>query len=534
MYSNPNLHDAPSYRWWAGIEIVLIFLLFFLFSGWPPPDVNEAHYLAKAKHYWTPEWCAGDSFLESSDAHLVFYWTFGWLTRWLSLPATAWVGRFLVWGLQAWSWQRLSRAIVPVPMASLLTAALFLLFTQWFHMAGEWVVGGVEAKGVAYALVFFALERMLRNRWNVAWLLLGAATSFHVLVGGWSMVAAGFAWFSCRQLRPPLRSMLPAMVAGVLLALPGLLPALALDQSGSAEIAQQANWIYVYERLSHHLVFWRFPHVYMARQALLLVAWIGVCMLTPCPLDQGELGQRPLRGFVAGAVLIALVGIVIDQSLLRHLDLAASLLRYYWYRLSDAMLPVGAALSLVAALHVLARRRPTAAQVALIISVVAATGNLALIQVQRRDDMRPRAVVQMLPSVPGSAERTQVIYDDWRDACAWIADNTPSDARFITPRMQQTFKWYAGRSEVCAWKDIPQDAAGLVNWWEQIHELYTGAVNRAGLAIHGEERLVELARKHGADYIVIDRSKTRRRLLLPRVYPTDPFESSSYEVYRVP
>ena len=36
-------------------------------------------------------------------------------------------------------------------------------------MAGEWVVGGVEAKGFAFALVFFALESGVRERWRTAW-----------------------------------------------------------------------------------------------------------------------------------------------------------------------------------------------------------------------------------------------------------------------------------------------------------------------------------------------------------------------------
>ena len=76
-------------RWTAAAEIMLIFLLFFLYAGWPPPDVNEAHYVAKAKHYWQPDWCPTDHFLASADAHLVFYWTFGWLTRLAPLASVA-------------------------------------------------------------------------------------------------------------------------------------------------------------------------------------------------------------------------------------------------------------------------------------------------------------------------------------------------------------------------------------------------------------------------------------------------------------
>jgi len=303
-------------RWTAAAEIMLIFLLFFLYAGWPPPDVNEAHYLAKAKHYWQPEWCATDHFLQSADAHLVFYWTLGWLTRLAPLPVAAWLGRFLTWILLAWSWRRLSWAVIPRPFASLLTACGFLLFSGRFHMAGEWVVGGFEAKGIAYSLVFFALGAILRQRWNLGWILLGAATAFHVLVGGWSLVAAGCAWLACQHLRPPLTRMLPAIGAALVLALPGLVPALWLNHDVSAEVVREANSIYVYGRLAHHLVFHRFPHWHMARFAILLVVWLVACRATICPISAGKLGQRPLRGFVCGAVLIAVVGIAIDQSLL--------------------------------------------------------------------------------------------------------------------------------------------------------------------------------------------------------------------------
>src|SRR6187551_1664041 len=81
----------------AAFEVIWIFLIFFLFAGSPPPDAGESHYLVKAKHYWNPEWCAGDQFLESFDTHVGFYWTLGWLTRFFSLDATAWIVRVLVW-----------------------------------------------------------------------------------------------------------------------------------------------------------------------------------------------------------------------------------------------------------------------------------------------------------------------------------------------------------------------------------------------------------------------------------------------------
>jgi hypothetical protein len=53
---------------------------------------------------------------------------------------------------------------------------------------------------------------------------------------------------------------------------------------------------------------------------------------------------------------------------------------------------------------------------------------------------------------------------DWRAACAWIRDETPRDALFLTPRTQWSFRWFAQRADYVNWKDCPQDAAGIVEW----------------------------------------------------------------------
>ncbi|MCY2992809.1 MAG: hypothetical protein NTY19_33750 [Planctomycetota bacterium] len=522
-------------RLWNLAEIGLIFLLFFLFAGWPAPDVNEAHYLAKAKHYWNPSWCPGDAFLGSADAHLVFDWTFGWLTLLFPLPVVAWLGRCLTWGLLAWSWRRLSFAVVPERLVAVLSAALCLLFNEHCQMAGEWVVGGVEAKGFAYVCVFLALESLLRQRWSAVWIWIGLASAFHVLVGGWSAVAVGCAWLSCRQLRPPLARLAPAMLCGLLLALLGLLPALALTRGVSADLACEANEIYVYGRLSHHLVFWLFPHYRLARQALLLAVWLAACFATPCQVCRGRLGQRPLRGFVGGAVAIALAGIVIDQSLRDYSDLAAALLRYYWFRLNDVMLPVGAALALVALVRSWQNSRPKLAGWATAVAIGAVGTSLIMGNLERRNDLRPGADRQGLPTWDDDARMTRQAYVAWCRVCWWISEHTESEARCITPRSQQTFKWRAGRSEVCSWKDMPQDAGALVDWWQREQEVYPRLVLAGGLAAHGEQRLLELAEKYGARYIVLDRYLSQRPLLLRRVYP-DQFDDPQafYEVYQVP
>ena len=118
-------------------EVLLIFLVFFALAGDPAPHQNEPYYLCRLKHFWNPAWCAGDFYLDSADAHFTFVLAFGWLTKWLSLSATAWTGRIFVWTLLAWAWQRLSWRIVPKPFFSVLSAALWVVLTDRGESGGR-------------------------------------------------------------------------------------------------------------------------------------------------------------------------------------------------------------------------------------------------------------------------------------------------------------------------------------------------------------------------------------------------------------
>ena len=526
----------------AAFEVVWIFLIFFLAAGSPPPDVGESHYLVKAKHYWQPQWCAGDLFCESRDAHGVFYWTFGWLTRYFSLPATAWIGRGITWGLLAWSWRRLSWAIVPQPLISLLSAGLLLLLVRNFHMAGEWIVGGVEAKGFAYVLVFLALEAIAKARWRAALLLAGAAGAFHVLVGGWTVVAIGLAWLMAGSERPKVTDLLLPALGGFALSLPGLIPAIYLNWGVPKDITAEAARIYVFERLSHHLVYHRLPAEQIWRFAALCGAWLALAVTL-----RRETPLRRLQLVVAGTILIALTGVAIDQSLVirarvtgqsaREYELAAApLLRYYWYRVSDAVVPIGASLAIVAAISRLQVSRPKLAKGLLVVAMGLAAVNVADIYYWRRQQRLPGAVLQPRPTADAAARwwhsenaaqtsgeiAARQWLRDWRAVCTWISENTPIDAKFLTPREQQTFKWYAGRAEVATWKDIPQDARGLVAWKAAIARL------------RSTRDLGQLAREFQAEYAVIDRRRNEPPKGWQRVYPLFREENATFAVYRAP
>jgi hypothetical protein len=496
------------------IEAAGIFALFVLQGAWPMPGVNEPYYLGKALHYWNPQWGAGDFFLESADAHKLFYFVFGWVTRWLSLPATAWVGRSVTWALLAWAWRRLSFRLTGQAWWGLLSAGLLLFLSPRFAMAGEWIIGGVEAKGFAYVLVLLALNALAAGQWNRLWILLGAATAMHSLVGGWSILAAGIAWLLLHGDRPRLRSMLPAMAGGLALAMAGLIPSFALSWGVEPAIAAEANRIYVYERLPHHLDPWQFQPAFMLRFGLLVVAWFIVARATA----QADSSRR-LRAIVNASLAIALAGLSIGLLELWQPAWAAGLLRFYWFRLSDAFVPIGVALCGTLWLARLAADRRRVARVATVAAGLLVAGHLAF------------CVAALGQPAPVMVDEFPY-QEQWRDVCQWIARSTiPRNARFLTPRTAQTFKWQTGRAEVANWKDVPQDARSLVEWWRRMNTLYASGMLppeepwQQSLLENDAETLLEMGRRYQADYLVDFASQPLALELL--------YENDAYAVYRL-
>jgi hypothetical protein len=529
----PTTAEAPPNRgWWW--ETLLIVLLCYLKAGWPPPDVNEAHYLAKAKHFWDPQWCANDFFLNTADAHAPFYVAFGWVTVLVSLPAAAWIGRFAIWGLIAWAWQRLSWRVTPTPFSAVISGGLMIVLTAVGHVSGEWIIGGVEAKGFAYGLVFLGLEQLLRRRWNTAFVLLGGAAALHVLVGGWAVVAGGICWLFAKNERPLLVRLLPGLTGGFALSLFGLLPVLMLNAGVDAETTSRANQIYVFERLRHHLVFNQLPHTAMALHAALAVLFfVAATWLRKKNYAQRD-AVRLLTGFVGGAVALAVIGAVIDQATLYHPEVAAELMRFYWFRLSDILVPAGVGLLLVAFADHLRATHPTRAAWGRLALLLGFATPLLIWNHERQQHPLPGAALQSWQqqderSSLASAETRQA---DWIAACDWIEANTPASAIFLTPKSQQTFKWYAQRAEVVSLKDVPQDGLGIVEWRRRVNDVFAPPANKQGYSALTDQQIIELASRYDASFVIVDDFTRVPRLL--RVYPTGGDVNESFAIYRVP
>jgi len=514
--SDPTNFDQPAERGAlrTGVETLVIFLIFCMSACWAIPEPNESHYVSKARHYWNHEWLAGDFFLNSPDWHTTFNLTTGWLTRFLDMPDVVRLGRVLTWTLMAFFWGRLSWAIIPISGASIVSAALVVALNERLQLAGEWFIGGFEAKGFAYALVLGALAELARGRWNRTWLLLGGATAFHVLVGGWAAMAVGASWIFSGAGRPSVRAMAPGLVGFAVLATPIVVQSLSLTRGVDAATLATANDIYVFRRVPHHLFVFSMKPEFQWRFAGLVAAFAVMTWFTPA-----SAGSRRVRVCVWASLAMAAVGVALGALALSQPELAARWLRFYWFRLTDVFVPLGVSLTATQLAYQAAASYPRTRMLAPAALFLIGCGMLVL---------RPETPLSSSTPRADKPSKTANL-PDWRDACAWIVENTPVDSRFITPRQSQTFRWYAGRSEVATLKDMPQDAPNLVEWWNRIEDLHgsTDPERRwhKSLTELDPARLQELGAKYNAQFLL---TEAEPALELPCVY-----RNQSYAVYQI-
>lgn len=506
-------------------ELFLIVVLFLIAGGEPAPHVNEQHYLSRFKHYWNPQWCAGDLFLESPDAHFTIVLLAGWTTKFFSLSTVAWGGRLLAWTLLAYGWRRLSWSVIQVRGAAVLSAALWVIGCELGHFAGEWVIGGVEAKCFSYAFVLLALAAAIKDQWNWVWVHLGVATALHALVGGWSGLILLVIWAMDGRDRFSLRKMLPGLAIGGVLGLAGVLPPIAMNWNTPPEIVAEANQIYVFERLPHHLAPLSHPNEWVVKRITPHFRMLLIFAVMACPICWIErkwpLENNTGRGlilisrFALGSASLLLCGLAIEWLFSDNPARAASLLRYYWFRLSDIAVPMAAALIATSIGWRQTRQKGTLVPPLLVGAVLGIFLAVTYLDVNNHN---------IAP-----ADRKMRDVDSWITACDWVAENTEPDALFLVPRAANSFKWRAGRAEVATWKDVPQDAASMVRWWHRYNDVFRhpdappDAPITRSLGHLGSERLKELAAKYEADYCLTTR---RKPVSLPIAY-----KNRTYVVY---
>ncbi len=503
-------------------------MMCLIYAGDAPPMVNEAHYLVKAKNFWQPDWCAFDLFASSGKAHTTFYVLFGWPTKFFSLEATAWIGRVVGWLMIAIGLRRLCASLFSSPLAPLAVVIVWMAGVEYGNLAGEWVIGGIEAKVPAYGLVLMGLAELVERRWDRVWLYLGAASALHVLTGGWAVVAAMVAWITTELRRPDRKPLITRwLIVGGALSLLGLVPAWWLTSGASSEQSTAAARIYTYARIRHHLLpsdfYWQW---YVRHGATLALTIAGAAIYFR---DSHKMTR--LYGFTLGAFLVAVAGLAVGMLPSVTPDLAAKLLRFYWFRLSDAVVPLMLA---ILVMRMLADQRPELKWTGTA-GLAIAIGLVGLSTMERAATPVPPSASNRLLGwdMDATAEIQRETFTDWLRVCDWAKQSTPTDEVFLTPRHQQTFKWYAERAEVVNWKDVPQDSESLFEWNRRFGKIFPNRLGNTKITI-GYQSLRRYREQYGVRFMIVDRRVVGENLPLVRVYPQNSEDNRSYAVYELP
>jgi hypothetical protein len=541
-------------------QAIIFFLIIFLNAAEGTPGINESHYIPKAKHLWDSDFAPGDLFLQSHDTHFLASAMAGLAAQFISLDAVAWLGRTISWGLLAWGWLVLCQSLrFPVALRPF-ALATWLLGVHYGNWAGEWGVGGFEAKTIAYPLVLFGLAAVVARNWAWVWLAMGGAMAWHPVVGGWAGLSAGIAWLAQGQLRTELPKQLPWLIAGAAVALVGVIP--AASGLGGPDVIDKvsAAQVHVFMRLPHHLS----PQLFAPQRH-----WAAACTLAIFTLATVLLGSGTKRRHVTQgddcnrhdglrrllicswlAALFSLIGLAIDWSLsVPRPDIAAKLLRFYWFRWSDIVLPLVSSLIiwnwLASALAPLANASNSSVSkpqpwlkrgllpVAILATVFAVGSRLQLSE-QRLIPPADRLLVE-------SVGRNAIVTDryvDWLAVCQWIREHTPQDSLWLTPKYQQSFKWHARRAEVVCWKDVPQDNASVIEWYHRIENCDPPRDSQGRIRDWTTEELLKLAAQYGARWILLDRTYQSQPPALEIKYPVTEngtfIENRSFVVMHIP
>jgi hypothetical protein len=428
-------------------------------GGW-----NEIDVLPLAKHYADPTWIPGDWYLNQPPGYrLLFLALFGNIAAAWGFLATSIIGRLLCYALVASGLVLIGRKLsLSLPLL-LLAVGLFLYVNPYQSVvAYEWLVGGLEPKSVAYGLLLLAIGLMLGGRYRWMALMLGLATSFHVLVGGWAFLAV-LGWLTLRRRTDfgdirYLGSVLLIYLAASALA---VWPVLEQLFTPTPIVPVEPSYIYVFLRLPHHLnpLSWS-PDWWIRPILSLLILALSLGMLRRKRQSEKLSGQYATCVELAEFTLITLVPFILGLAI-APFDSQGRLLQYYPFRLGSIILPLNTYLVFACALEQTFTGRTR--RVFLLVCIVVLSWLCSLQALSLSEQLQD---LRQFPSAD------QEVDPQWKDMCAWVRNHTPQNAVVVSPPVEfANFTWLAERPTIAKFKLLPQNKVRILAWYERLGHL---------------------------------------------------------------
>jgi hypothetical protein len=412
----------------------------------------------------------------------------------------------------------------------LLAVSMFLI--RQSAIAGETMIGGLEEKVCAYGLILWAIERMLNKSYRSMAFLLGLATSFHVLVGGYAtLTVLGWIVLRWKTRLPDARDIIPSVfyyLIGGLFAIEPILQQVASQPIPTSSL--QPSYIYVFLRNPHHLnpSSWHlWPKLYLCLLILLLLISFGILWRRRPTEDLSETYKS--RSELFEFAIISLIPFALGMAI-APFDRQGHLLKFYPFRFGDVMLPLNTYLLTVCAVqHVLIEKHyltDRAKRRLLLICILI----LSVIYLNQAYSFAKD--LSALRRFPGQRQR---VNPDQKELFDWVKRNTPKNSTIVSSPTLAHFSWMSERATIAQFKLVPTDSAAILEWYQRLQDLSgnnspwmdAGFTAAARLA-HDYRRLTtvqveRLMAKYGADYFL---TTVDQNLKLPIAY-----RNASYVLY---
>ena len=371
----------------------------------------------------------------------------------------------------------------------------FLWFDQALLPGEEWILKRTESKVIAYALVLFALRALIGKRLGLAAALAGAATTFHILVGGWSTVALGLTVLSgkiggWRERAYALGWWCVTGSVAIYCVVLKLLERAAPD-------GFDATYMWTHFRNPHYLEIGYWDLYSLETFVFLLL--VGTLWWAPALFPERE-GYVITSRFALWTLVPFALGVAVQP-----FSFAAEVLQYLPFRVADTLIPLIG--FLLAAKILLGRLLRPPVNILAAALLVIFNGWTAL-------DGLERGIYQQVRYPRGgywdSGDETLALYG----LCDWVQENTPRGALMISSPEINVISYLCERPVVVVFRDVPSGDADFAEWYRRL-VAFNGGVEpeRRGYSARSEigrnfdrlseEQYLELGEKYGSEYLIV-------------------------------
>jgi hypothetical protein len=429
-----------------------VFVTIVVFCWTSYIDTHEMIYFLGSRRIADPSLLAADfTWGKLSPTSIVFDHLVAPLWRFFDEFTIANIGRFLFWGLMAWSAAFLGRTLRLPPWSLVIGFVLWFSWQQSFATCGL-PFEGFQVKSLSYPLLLFALGFVMRGQALLAGAAAGLGTAFHIPIGGWACMAILLSMLVHRQLFP-WRQVAFFLLATVPFVLP-VVAAAALHHAGHVTPLEQARMDVIY-------VMFAMPHCCDINYFMIPIESIRVAVVFILSLVVvwGWREHRAAR--VMGGFLAAIVLFYVGSYVARQLHLFG-VLKLYPFQLATS-LPALFLFIFAPAWGIAGGAAKRYGRVAWAL-VIAGTAWL----------LYDRNAVSELTEIPGVFVR-EVFEESWGrpplndSAYVWIRTHTPENSVFITPFVPE-FWSYAERAQVASIRHPPLDRR-IIEWKERLEAI---------------------------------------------------------------